>query len=354
MKNLTALLAEVDHVGEVARLLFPFKEDSRGEIGRAELIELANRTAGNSYRYPRGVPALRLAVSLGLVRLNRNLISLTSSGKHFVSRPFGQLTDLNLRQGKLVLALLLDDNQFRESIRKALTYFQNRSSGEERPNKPGNDILRLLQQLGAVTLKKGEVEVNADFKEILRMDYEEPPVGLSESELLKQLERQRIQARAAEDFVVRTERQRLIQEGHPDLGKLVSRISSKNVSAGYDIISFDHDGSHRYIEVKSSVGRKMYFIWSRSERRRAKELGGQYWIYFVPFSYSLPKSLAPIVTIQHPISFIRSGQLIEQPVNWMVLEKEATQLTSESASGTPILLSWPSMTEIGLVFESKS
>lgn len=343
MKNLTALLASVDHAGELARLLFPFRENSGSEIGNAELIELANRTAGTSYRYPKPMPALELAFSIGLVRQRGNLLSLTSQGKHFVRRPFRQLTDLNIRQGKLVLALLLDDNEIREGIAQALAYFQRRSSGEEGAKKYHEEILRLLQQLGAVTFEKGELGIHSDFKTILCLDFDEPPAGLSESELLNRLELQRVRARAAEDFVVRAERERLIKEGHPDLAKLVSRISSKNVSAGYDIVSFDQNGTQRYIEVKSSVGRKVSFLWSRSERKRAKELVTQYWVYFVPFSYSLPKLLAPVMTIQHPISFITSGQLIEQPVDYVVFEKQAAQSKSETAAEIPILLSWPSM-----------
>jgi len=345
MKNLTTVLAKVGHVGELARLLFPFVEDRNGAIGKSELVELANRTAGASHRYPNPIPAFDLALFIGLVKRSGNQISLTTRGQEFVRRPFRRLTDLNLRQGKLVLALLLDDSQVRAVIDRVLAQpnpSEPHSLASVELSESVHQILLLLQQIGAITLENGKPKISSDFEEVLITDYDKIRAGLSEPELLVQLERQRLRGRAAEEVVVKAERERLIKAGRSDFARLVSRISSRNVSAGYDILSFDNDGSRRYIEVKSSIGLKIYFQWSRSERSRAEEFGAQYWIYFVPLSYSLPKLLAPILTIQNPLSFVKSRQLTEHPTNYVVFERQVTRfLTEPTADDFPILRSWP-------------
>lgn len=345
MKNLTTLLTKAGHVGELTRLLFPFVEDRNSAIGNSELIELANRTAGASHRYPNPIAALDLALFIGLVRRRGNLISLTTQGQEFVRRPIKRLTDLNVRQGKLVLALLLDDSLIREDIDRVLVQLdptEPRSLASVELGESSREILRLLQQIGAITLEDGKPKISSDFETLLLTDYDKIRSGLSERELLEQLEKQRLRGRAAEEFVVKAERDRLIKAGQSDLARLVSRISSKNVSAGYDILSFNDDGSRRYIEVKSSIGLKIYFQWSRSERARAKEFGMQYWIYFVPLSYSLPKLLAPILTIQNPLSFVKSRQLTEHPISYVVFERQGTRsLTKSTGNGFPILSSWP-------------
>ncbi|SRR6266404_1869224 len=345
MENPKTLLAKVGHVGELARLLFPFIEDPIRAIGKSELVELANRTAGASHRYPNPDPALDLALSIGLVTEAGRLISLSLQGQAFVRGPFENLTDLNTGQGKLVLALLLDDNLIRKGVDNALEQLepsQLQNLPSVRLDEPSQELLRVLQQVGAIKIYGSRLEVSPDFEALLFGDSDNTAAGLTEPQLLKQLERQRLRARAAEELVVNAERERLIRAGQPDLARLVSRISSRNVGAGYDVLSFDDNGSRRYIEVKSSTGLRVYFQWSLSERTRADQLKGKYWIYFVPLSYALPKMLAPILTIRDPIAFVRSGNLLEHPNNYVVFEKGSGRSSYDSnADILPTLISWP-------------
>lgn len=55
-------------------------------------------------------------------------------------------------------------------------------------------------------------------------------------------------------LVMKSERERLIKEGRPDLSELLEHTSyEKGDGAGYDIKSFNVDGSIRYIEVKTTT-----------------------------------------------------------------------------------------------------
>jgi len=139
---------------------------------------------------------------------------------------------------------------------------------------------------------------------------------------LKRLERQRDRGDRAENKVLEFEQTRLIELKRPDLAKQVYRISVDDVAAGYDIASFNINSSARYIEVKSSIGSQIAFQWSEGEREKAHVEKGRYFIYFVPFSFSLPALSSPIIILRDPIALINSGRLIEEPCGYRVTSRE--------------------------------
>ncbi|RLC76889.1 MAG: hypothetical protein DRJ03_18575 [Chloroflexi bacterium] len=102
----------------------------------------------------------------------------------------------------------------------------------------------------------------------------------------------------AEDFVLLFEQARL--KNHPDIGKI--RIISKlDVSAGYDIVSFNSLQSKeadRFIEVKSYSG-KISFYWSVNEVRIAQMKGTKYFLYLVDRQYIDDEDYEPLI-IQDP------------------------------------------------------
>lgn len=98
---------------------------------------------------------------------------------------------------------------------------------------------------------------------------------LSLEQLKKQFERNELAGEKAELFVLEYEKRRL---GLP-LCEKVRRISEIDVTAGYDIVSFDSPQSRepdRFIEVKavSSAG----FYWSKNEYEIAKLKGDMYYL----------------------------------------------------------------------------
>lgn len=104
--------------------------------------------------------------------------------------------------------------------------------------------------------------------------------ALTEEGLELRMEADAANGRMAEDWVVDFERRRL--NGHPLLAQ-IRRISSENVAAGFDVLSFSttsalfHD---RYIEVKSHTS-PVRFFWTSNEIAVARERGESYCLYLV-------------------------------------------------------------------------
>lgn len=101
-----------------------------------------------------------------------------------------------------------------------------------------------------------------------------------EEELAKALAAQAAAGREAEDWVLNFERDRLAKHF---FSESIRRVSDEDVSAGYDILSFDtrqsliHD---RFVEVKSFRDEPQFY-WSRGEMEAARQLSGRYWLYLI-------------------------------------------------------------------------
>lgn len=90
----------------------------------------------------------------------------------------------------------------------------------------------------------------------------------------------------AEQIVLEHEQNRLKNEESAHVeSKLVQIISGTDVTAGYDVESFDGQTTdlkfNRHIEVKGSVNYDLSFYWSSGEINKSLEYENEYWIYFV-------------------------------------------------------------------------
>lgn len=94
----------------------------------------------------------------------------------------------------------------------------------------------------------------------------------------------------AEAIALESERERLIRGGHPDLADRVEDVS-KRPGLGYDIRSYEFDGSSRFIEVKNVSGGARFFI-SANEWLTSRAREKNYWFYLVDEN----ASGAPIVS----------------------------------------------------------
>jgi len=92
---------------------------------------------------------------------------------------------------------------------------------------------------------------------------------------------------AGEAFVVAAERRRLAEEGRADLAaNVVWTARDEGDGAGYDVASFNADGSPRLIEVKTTNGNHMTpFYLTANEVRVSAARPGDYWLYRV-FDFS--------------------------------------------------------------------
>lgn len=141
----------------------------------------------------------------------------------------------------------------------------------------------------------------------------------SEKELWQSLKETNLRARMAEEYVVKYERSRLDLAGRNDLSKLVKRVSEYNVSAGFDVRSFDSDGSTRYIEVKSATNLYIQFFWTTSEMQFAREHCNEYWVYFVPRAQDLPNLEHGLVMFKDPLKLLDEGIMLMEPTAFKVM-----------------------------------
>jgi hypothetical protein len=120
---------------------------------------------------------------------------------------------------------------------------------------------------------------------------------------------------AGEHFVYRHERRRLRQAGRNDLAMEVDWVSRKTVSKGYDIRSFEADGTLRFIEVKATVGSGATFFVSDREWMTAAKLRSCFWIYRVVEALDEPRLLT---TLRDPIAAESAHKITRVADGWRV------------------------------------
>ena len=118
---------------------------------------------------------------------------------------------------------------------------------------------------------------------------------------------------AGEDWVVDYEKSDLNNSGYHELAEKVERISKANISAGFDVLSYEVSGSEKFIEVKTTALSKLEFYLSSNEIDIAREYRYRYWIYFLSEIYGSPK----LIKIHNPS--VEVGRLLSlTPVNFRV------------------------------------
>jgi hypothetical protein len=118
-----------------------------------------------------------------------------------------------------------------------------------------------------------------------------------------------------EKIVEEFERERLRKAGKTKLADAVDRVSLKSDALGYDIESFEEDGSKRYIEVKATrakVGNANFFL-TINELNTAKELDN----YFVYVVYDILSSSPKIWIINNPFN-PQNDKIKLMPINYKV------------------------------------
>lgn len=118
-----------------------------------------------------------------------------------------------------------------------------------------------------------------------------------------------------EVFVLDAERKRLKSEGRSDLASQVRWISQESVAAGYDISSFEADGTRRYIEVKATSGNGMTFEMSQNEWTVAQSHTSQYFIYRVTSVRT-----KPVISkvLNNPVQLEADGTIRKTASGWLV------------------------------------
>lgn len=150
---------------------------------------------------------------------------------------------------------------------------------------------------------------------LVAMHCKEQHRQMSLEKLKKQLESNELVGEKAELFVLEYEKKRL---GIP-LNEKVMRISEIDVTAGYDIVSFDSSLSRepdRFIEVKAVSGDGFY--WSRNEYEIAKLKGNTYYLYLIDLTKVNQSDYLPQVIKNPAINVMRSEGWFIEPRSYFI------------------------------------
>jgi hypothetical protein len=118
-----------------------------------------------------------------------------------------------------------------------------------------------------------------------------------------------------EYFAYKFERQRLRKAGKDILAEKVDWVSRRAVGKGYDIKSFENDGSPRFVEVKSTSGKGMTFLMSDGEWKAAAREKEAYYVYRIVHVDSAPK-LGRVV--QDPVAAEQRLALEKVTTGWRI------------------------------------
>lgn len=142
-------------------------------------------------------------------------------------------------------------------------------------------IRNFLTMAGALDKEEnGEICVAGDYESDWTEQLRNRRKKFTLEQLLKQQEDQSRRGLEAEEFVLGLERKRL-----PELAQKIKRISDFDVAAGYDIVSFENDGTEhydRFIEVKCYMG-SPHFFWSENESDVARIKADKYILCLVDY-----------------------------------------------------------------------
>lgn len=134
-------------------------------------------------------------------------------------------------------------------------------------------------------------------------------------QLLKSLEAKQKIGEEAESFVINFEINRL-----NNAEKIPKQISTIDVAAGYDVLSYDTENSasfDRFIEVKA-ISESLDFHWSKNEIETAKLLGEEYYLYLVEVKKILQQDYKPLI-IKNPYNMVfDSEDWILEPESFIV------------------------------------
>ncbi|HLK82864.1 MAG TPA: DUF3883 domain-containing protein [Xanthobacteraceae bacterium] len=117
-----------------------------------------------------------------------------------------------------------------------------------------------------------------------------------------------------EEHALESERRRLIRAGRSDLAQRVIWVSQLSISEGYDILSFEIDGTQRFIEVKATSGRNFTFEMSHHEWKTCCRKGERYFIYRVTQVRDNPR----LRIVPNPSRLESRGALRKSPSGWLV------------------------------------
>lgn len=254
---------------------------------------------------------VELCMQMEFISRGNGNLSLTETGKEFIALNHKKTYELSKSQENYILENLIFEGIWKSNCRGFFSVFSPnyKSLNFELTIKESPlpqrfaAIFQLLRRLGVVETNSEIVFVVPQYIRHVRDILTSK--GISQEKLNSILDADAELGARAEEVVLEFERKRLIQLERIPEAQLVQRISQLDAGAGYDIVSFDGNIAslthNRFIEVKASRQGSVRFYWSLNEYEKAKELGDQYWIYFVGNFEGNKRSAIKPIMIQNPV-----------------------------------------------------
>jgi hypothetical protein len=167
------------------------------------------------------------------------------------------------------------------------------------------NICLLKEAVNGALIKNGLPEVN-NKKSI---------PGKGKTDYNERDKNKRIIGARGEKIVLEKEKERLVKEGKQELVNKVEHISEKDDSAGYDILSFEIDGSERPIEVKATSQKSFDngFYLTDNELKKSAEIPN-YHIYFITSALSNK----PVIYVKPQPEFLNNKNFVLSPLLYKV------------------------------------
>ena len=289
-------LRSLRNVGEANKFLLMasgMEDPAGGSVTFERMEKLYYSTPTQGYLIPIGEVAASLEF-LRFIRFREGELRITPLGRSFISRNLDATYELSSQQSDMLVRYLLFGRQspsfHMEDLILQLSFNRPKKRYEWPLKERGRPRIDLNFQLFLHGLKflgfEGQdyLYVDPAYNEllarkirILRWTDSDDPVP-SEEVLTR--------SRHAEELVKDYEIERLESQGREELSPEIEVVSDYDSSIGFDLLSFDgaesQAGNHdRFIEVKSSMGRRVRFVFTGNEMRTARRLRRQYFIYFV-------------------------------------------------------------------------
>ncbi len=288
-------LMTIRNPGELNRLLIQLREFKRSD-GRADMRRL-QKSLKNQTFHAGPVPfedLLDLALHFRLIHVYEDSVSVTHLGDTFLDEnPNNQYNLTEAQKNLLVQSIFFGRTQLSRQFEIILGDFSfntltSRYEGSilaPSGRLPALEIRLLCSALHLIDEEEGGIRFfdpryNTDIARRIRIFRQTELEGQEPSD--ETIAR----SKHAEELIFEDEKQRLIEAGYPELSCRIQMVSEYNSAAGFDIQSYDGDGSKpevpdRFIEVKSSILSKFRFIITGNELKKARELKDQYRIIFL-------------------------------------------------------------------------
>ncbi len=279
----------------------------------------------NSLQYPR-IPTLGILALLQYLKVvdkEENGIKLNEAGNKLLVE-IETVNDTKSVLMKYTLAKLLEDEDFIDFLdmsqvkyNPSIDSYAILNSSFQLKYSPVRNFLVRLEFLKVSPLSQNLFLI--DGNALLAFDYQikHSYKQLSLRRLKERQEALELQGKKAEEFVFQFELKRL--EAHPFKNR-IKRISEIDVSAGYDIYSFESADSNtpRLIEVKSYYD-KLGFYWSENEVGISKDKKEYYCIYLVDMNKIRFDDYRPLI-INNPYDkvFSNNPDWVKSCTNWYI------------------------------------